>query len=154
MATVQVINLNRVLRTLVPATLHQPAVAELITDATLLGQRTAREGAPRDTAALARSILAEPKPLLGRVYTTLAYARPMEEGRRPGSRPPPPQALHGWLRRHGIPTGAAWVIARAIGRRGIKGRFFMKAAEAAVRRALPTLARQAAQRVEATWRRT
>jgi hypothetical protein len=152
MATVRVINLDRVLRNLVPQRLYYPAAAELIGRATTLGQRVAAEGAPKDTQALARSILADPQPLMGRVYTTLAYADVADKGRRPGSAPPPKQALYGWLDRHGIPRSAAWVIARAIGRRGVKGRFFWRAAERAVRQALPSMAQQAARAVESAWR--
>jgi len=37
---------------------------------------------------------------------------------------PPPDALSGWARRHGL-AGLEFVIARAIGRRGIKARPFL-----------------------------
>ena len=40
---------------------------------------------------------------------------------------PPPQALLGWIRRHGF-GGTAFQLARAIARRGIPGRWFMRAA--------------------------
>jgi hypothetical protein len=62
----------------------------------------------------------------GRVTTPLIYGAPVEFGRRPGKIPPPgPIAL--WLYRKGIVTdreqirAAAWLVARAIGRRGTKG---------------------------------
>ena len=48
----------------------------------------------------------------------------VEEGRRPGGRPPPPQTLVGWIRRHGLDV-SPFVLARAIGRRGIPAKPFM-----------------------------
>lgn len=148
--TVKVVNLERVLGKLAPV-LYLPAVVELIQSAALLAERTARSGAPRDTAALARSITSDVRPTAARVYSTLSYAGVMEEGRRPGARMPPPQSLLGWMARHGLAGVSPWVLARAIARRGVKGRFFMRSARDAVVNALPTLAQVAAKRVEQQW---
>lgn len=148
--TVVVTGVAPILAKLRPA-LYQPAIAELIQSAALLAERTARQGAPRDTAALARSITSEVQPFSARVYSTLSYAAVMEEGRRAGARMPPPQALAGWAARHGFAPGAVWALARAIARRGIRGRFFFRAARDAVVNALPTLTQAAARRVEAAW---
>jgi hypothetical protein len=54
------------------------------------------------------------------------YAGVMEYGRRPGSAPPPTAALIPWVLRHGMPVSAAYPIARAIGRRGLRGHFFFQ----------------------------
>lgn len=144
--------LEHVLSKLHPS-LYRPALTLLLKDAALHAERTAREGAPKDTSALARSITSEVKGTSARVYSTLAYASVMEEGRRPGARMPPPQALLGWLGRHGIPASFAFVVARAIGRRGIKGRFFMRAAKQALSRALPGMGDTALRRIHEEWRR-
>lgn len=137
-------------RKLGPA-LYERAMHDLLRDAALLGERVAREGAPRDTSALARSITHEVEPALARVYSTLGYAAVMELGRRPGARMPPLRALLPWMRRHGIPASAAFVLARAIAARGIRGRFFMRAARQAVERALPGLIARATRDVERRW---
>lgn len=131
---------------------------KLLLDASLLAQRTARERAPRDTGALQRSIAFEVKPFEARVYTPLVYAPVMEFGRKPGAKMPPPAALEGWVRRHwfgGVSRGnqnairsSAFVLARSISRRGIKGRFFMKAAHDRVKSEMPRLLREMAQRIE------
>lgn len=128
-----------------------PALTQLLTDAALLGTKVAREGAPRDTAALIRSIQSEVRPLSARVYTPLTYALTMEEGRRPGAKMPPPDALVGWIRRHGL-TVSPFVLARSIARRGIRGRFFMKAAKQAVQGAMPRFISEAAARIQARWK--
>lgn len=74
-----------------------------------------------------------PLSIVGKIGSTLTdeiYPEIMEFGRRPGKMPPP-SALERWV--HivlGVPNedapGVAFTVARAIGRRGIKGRFFMK----------------------------
>jgi hypothetical protein len=55
------------------------------------------------------------------------YARYVEEGRRPG-RMPPPAALEGWARRKTGSISAAFLIARAIGRRGTRPQPYLKPA--------------------------
>lgn len=88
--------------------------------------------------------------VVGRVGSSLKgeeYPAVMEFGRRPGSRMPPPEALVRWVhvkglagtysikthRRRGSKASqaeedlqVAFLIARAIGRKGIKGRFYMR----------------------------
>lgn len=72
----------------------------------------------------------------GQYATNSPYGWPVERGRRPGQ-PPPTEAIKLWVIRRGIATGKAadsiaYLIARAIGRRGTKGAFmFEKGAEAA-----------------------
>ena len=61
----------------------------------------------------------------GELTNAMKYAIVVEKGRRPGSTPPPVGPIALWLYRKGIVTdrskirGAAYVVARAIGRRGI-----------------------------------
>lgn len=77
-------------------------------------------------AATAVDIVSGPIELVGRVVNPLIYAWPVERGRRPG-KPPPPGPIAYWLYRKGIVTdrkkirSAAYLVARAIGRRGTKG---------------------------------
>lgn len=130
--------------------LYLPAVQELLSSASVLGERVARQRAPRDTGALARSLTHEVRPLSARVYSHLGYAAAVETGRAAGARMPPPAALEGWMRRHGL-RGSPFALARAIGRRGLRGRFFLRAAATAVGRQMPFLAGQAARTIEARW---
>lgn len=147
--TVTVEGLDRLKAKLTPA-LYLRAVADLLTNASLLAERIARQEAPKDTSALARSITSDVQPMSARVFSTLAYAVPVEFGRRPGARPPPSQALAGWAKRHGF-TGSLFVLARSIGRKGIKARPFMAKAKTAVEAALPGFIAAAARKVESTW---
>ena len=72
--------------------------------------------------------------LRGEVASPLAYARTVEYGRPPGSSIPPWRAgspLYLWTRRRvsvgdGEVERVSFLIARAIGRRGIRGRFMFR----------------------------
>lgn len=80
-----------------------------------------------DTSRYRNSIAYKPAVYAGRVArgswgTNLAYAPFIRFGRRAGAPPPPPGALLGWLRRHGIPESAEFAVAQAIARRGIPAR--------------------------------
>lgn len=64
------------------------------------------------------------------VYNRMPYSSVIEEGRRAGSSAPPKEAIEKWaLRRLGLSKDAAkqaaWPIARAIGRRGLRPRKVM-----------------------------
>ncbi len=86
---------------------------------------------PVDRGTLRRSLTHEVKAsgrdIVGKAGTNLDYARFVEEGRSPGKQPPT-SAIAGWAARHGIEPGAAFLIARAIGRRGTKPRPYLKPA--------------------------
>lgn len=130
--------------------LYTPALVALLTRLTLTAEAAARAGAPVDTAALARSITSQVTPSASRVFSTLAYMPVVELGRAPGSRPPPPEALRGWAMRHGF-TGSLWALARAIGRRGTRGRFFMRAAAKVAQQAVQGLLLKAVEDIEQAW---
>jgi phage gpG-like protein len=117
-----------------------------LTTSLLLIEGSARRNAAQDTRRLAGSITHEitgtyPQ-LVGRVGPTVRYGAVMEFGRRAGARMPPVDALLGWVRRHwtGTPLprrgerreamlrSRAFVIARAIGRRGIPARPYLQPA--------------------------
>lgn len=79
------------------------------------------------------------------------YALYVHEGVGPAvGRPafmPPPSSLEGWAARHGIPTdpGTLFVLARAIGRRGIPARKFL---ETPFRERVPGMLPRVAKRTE------
>ena len=148
--SIEVEGLDKLRRKLAPRT-YEKAVATLMEDIAIVGERTAKQRAPRDTGALKRSIHSDARPMSARIFSNLAYAVPVELGRGKGKRMPPPNALHGWLRRHGKPQSAAYVVARAIGKRGIKGRFFMKAAVDAIRFKMPSMVRRASDDIAKRW---
>ena len=135
-----------------PALIGVPML-KVIQTATREGQEIARSRAR--SSRIASSILAEAKPLFGRVHSALPQpqANVLEYGRRPGGRMPPPDVVATWAARNGIDPEAAFPIARAIARRGIRGRFFMRAARRHVRNRLPSLLGVAAREIEQRWRR-
>jgi len=66
------------------------------------------------------------------------YPVVMELGRQAGSKPPPPSALVRWVHLVIAPPAdqelsVAFVISRSIGRKGIKGKFYMKAGYEAIK---------------------
>lgn len=113
--------------------------------------------APVNAGHLSQSFLADPATqdggqeilngpeigsITGRVFSALPYAIVMDQGRRPGEKMPPVAAIELWVQRQlGIATEkerrkAAWAIAIAIHRKGIKARNF---AAAAIAKAQPTI---------------
>jgi hypothetical protein len=98
----------------------------------LKGQRQAVSTARHDTGDNRRrhthAVQRIPGGVIGTIGTNSPHGRYVEEGRAPGKMPPP-AALEGWARRHPqrgggrqLPLKArAFLIARAIGRRGLKG---------------------------------
>jgi len=113
--------------------------------------RQARLLSPVDTGALRASIVAtfqEGPRFTALVAPGVSYAPWVELGRAAGERMPPPQALEKWVLRHGFLGGkssrrrasasairsAAFVLARAIARRGIRPRPYMALAAAAAQR--------------------
>ena len=81
------------------------------------------EDARRDTSETAGSVGSEivagmGSVIIGKVGSNLPHAPfALEYGRLPGKMPPP-EKLEGWASRHGM-AGLEFVIARAIGRRGV-----------------------------------
>ena len=96
-----------------------------MTRSTAQVQHDAMATVPVDTGHLRRSITTDVTPFVGRVGTNVPYAEVVEKGRRAGAPMPPPAALGPWARRHGIPAGAVFAIALAIGRRGIPARPYL-----------------------------
>lgn len=106
-----------------------------------------------DRGELARSIkheLGAGTSLAGRVYTDKVYAVPAEYGRLPGAQPPT-APIADWLRRHGGDPARGYIVARAIGRRGTRGIFYMRRAADEGRQAAPPIMRQMADEIEKAW---
>ena len=118
------------------ATLRDPAVIQgplrrFLERSAQVVEARAKERVPVDTGRLRTSISRRVEPHRRRavVGSKLVYARPVEEGRRPGIWPPV-DALQPWARRHGFPAGraGAFLVARAISRRGIKAQPYLRPA--------------------------
>jgi hypothetical protein len=75
----------------------------------------------------------------------------VEYGRRAGARMPPPNALATWARRHGGID--PFVLARSIGRKGIKARPFLHPALRSAEDKIRSLLGAAAKEIEGLWRR-
>jgi len=149
---IQMEGLDDLRRKLSPRT-YEKAVATMMEDIAIVGERTAKQRAPRDTGALKRSIHSDARPLSARIFSNLSYAVPVEYGRKPG-KPPPVGALRGWGRRHGWnPYALAYVIGKygTKKRRGKRGRFFMKAALDIIRKDMPKFVRQASGDIAKRW---
>lgn len=85
--------------------------------------------------SIASEVIREgPGSIIGKVGSTLKdeeYPAVMEYGRKPGATMPPPEKLERWVHlKLGVPEekahGVAFTVARAIARRGIAGKFFLK----------------------------
>lgn len=87
-------------------------------------ESAAKDKAPVDTGRLRAAI--ETKVSNGgftyEVYPTVTYAAALEFGTR--AHFPPPAALAGWARRHGM-SGKEYLIARAVSRKGTKKQPFL-----------------------------
>lgn len=129
---------DRVLRKLKPE-LYRPRVARALAEAAQVGQKAARSGFDSASPAV-RAISTDKKPMMSRVFSAMPKKRTLsiEEGRRPGEPLLHPDALQGWMRRRGV-SESVWTIARGIRARGVKGRFFMKAAHDKTAVAMPLL---------------
>lgn len=96
--------------------------------------RAAKRNAPKAFSNLTNSIRAEQVGELHfRVATGVNYARAVEEGRKPGPMPGTANGLMEWVKQKTRQTGreldrTTFLIARAIGRRGIKPQPYMQPA--------------------------
>jgi len=113
------------------------AIRDVLEEAGDIVSAEARDLAPRDTGRGIRSI----RPRVRRNHVDIEafdYMVVLDQGRRAGARQPPVDAIRPWLLRQqgrGRLRGAnAYVIARAIGRRGIRPRRYFLAAARTLRR--------------------
>lgn len=107
--------------------LHGEPMLEAFRDCTLIVLRDAKIAAPVDTGRLRASITPEVRSegddVLGIVGTNVVYAPYIELGTR--AHMPPLAALSTWAARHHT---SAYLVARAIARRGLKARRFLQGA--------------------------
>lgn len=109
------------------ADLHGAPMLQGMKKAALVVERGAKVYAPTDTGRLRASIASEVrvegiggKTVTGVVGSNVVYAAAQELGAR--AHFPPPGVLDAWARRHGM---NALLVARAISRRGMKGKHFL-----------------------------
>ena len=126
--------------------LYRGPVEELIRDASVFATREAREGA-RGLGAVADSLHAEAHGFAMRISSRNPAAIIAEFGRRPGAKAPPPNAFA----RYGDES-VRFAIARAVARRGLKGRFFIRRTRERLRSSeLPRLVALAAKKIGSKW---
>jgi len=148
--SMQFLGTEQVQRKLTPDT-YLPSVRDLLRDASIYATREAQREAGRDLGAIAQSIGAVVTPMSVTVSSRHPGAVAAEFGRRAGTPPPPASALRDWAARHGL-SGLEFVLARAIGQRGIKGRFFMRRARERLQQIeMPRLLSKAASEIERKW---
>jgi hypothetical protein len=85
-----------------------------------------------DTGHLAGTIFAKPSQT-GETVTAMygasaAYALPVDQGRKAGSKMPPQGALLPWMTAHGIPASAEFAVRKKIARDGIPAHPFVSKA--------------------------
>lgn len=126
---------------------------ELFTEAARIGQRAATDNIDGGRGIAVRSIGSRVEPLQMRVFSAMAPARSrsIDQGRKPGQlwRSIFAQIIR-WKAAVGHPDSAV-DIAKGIQRRGVKGRFFKRAAVDAVNNALPGLLRTAKGKAVRWW---
>jgi hypothetical protein len=134
-------------------TIARPALERVVQRSAPIAEKLAQAGAPRDTGGIAQSIHAQAHGLEMNVRSTHPGALVVEFGRH-STQMPPVGVLRAWAARHGIDESAVFPIARAIARRGIKGRFFMQRVRERLRDIeIPNLLKRAADEIEDAWRR-
>lgn len=104
---------------------HGAPMADAMQKATLLVSNSAKRYSPVDMGGLRASITPEVRAtwreVTGVVGSNLKYAPYMELGTKPHW--PPLKAVEVWARRHGL---SAFLVARAIARKGTKARRFLQ----------------------------
>lgn len=93
-----------------------------LTRSAVLLEGKVKENTPVDTGRLRASITHKVEPFRAIVGTNVHYAPHVEFGTKPHW--PPLAPLQPWAQRHGFPAGreGAWLVARAIARRGTRAR--------------------------------
>ena len=142
-------------KTAAPASWLGPALRTMLTKSALAVESNAKKLVPVDTGTLRRTITHPVAgglmPLVATVGTNAPYAVVVHEGRRAGAPAPPSGKLLSWMSRHGMDPKSAFVVARAIGRKGIKGRPFLKNGFEASRSAIDGYSAAFQRDVEIMW---
>ncbi len=150
--SVQFSGFQEALRKIDGNTLLAAPLRRALTQSALLVEGNAKRLVPVDTGNLRRSITyrvdSRPIPLFAEIGTNAPYAVFVHEGRKAGKMPPT-SALLGWARRHGRNPFA---VARSIGRRGIRGKPFLRNALTQARGQIQAFLSDAAREIEAAWK--
>jgi hypothetical protein len=146
---ITVVGVDRLRKKLAPK-LADEAMAGLIRTASREAEDYAKARA-RGVQSVINGIHLEPHGLTADLKSMHPASLFIETGRRPGAPPPPSAALVGWMAERGI-TASPWVIARAISRRGIRGRFFMRGAKSRFRTRLRSYLKQAEADIQKAWK--
>ena len=115
--------------------ISNPLLTNGMLTATRLVRDSAAANAPSFSGELAGSmssrVTSDRSVVIGEVYSSASnpiYPLVMEYGRTPGKKPPPTSAIVVWVEAVLGDASLAYVVARSIGRKGIKGKHFLKRA--------------------------
>lgn len=135
-----------------PALVKGP-VRDFLAKAAFTVEAAGKAKAPIDTGRLRASIGTRLTPTSAIVGTPLLYAPHVEYGTKPHF--PPPAALQPWARRHGFPKGmaGAYMVARAIAKRGTRAQPFMRPALAQSMATIRRLYNEMMRDIEQRWGR-
>ena len=137
------------------------AIFNIIVRISAFAQAIAKKEAPADIGNLRNSIFRiRPRPpqFKGGIQTNVGYALIMEDGRRPGTFPPV-GAITRWVSRKRKDFGikkseirsVAFLVGRAISRRGIKGRKYFDKALKVTTAKLPEFSRKLGIEIKGAW---
>ena len=112
----------------------------------------AKRRSPVDTGRLRASIATDVQPFMVSIGSNVKYAPFVEFGTRPHF--PPLQAMQPWARRHGFPSGnaGAFLVAKAIARRGTKPKPFLVPALVNSLRQINIWLEDLGKEIEARWK--
>lgn len=143
-ATIDPAALARTRERMTSPALWGPPVERLIDEGADLVLREAQTNA-RDLGGIPSSLTREGTGLAARVVSDHPGALVREFGRRAGKRLPPIDTLA----RYG---GVAFLIARAIAKRGFEGRFYLRRAREHLNREMPAMIDRTERAIAARWR--
>lgn len=161
MITVRIENLSRwETRLAAGDPIVREELARAMESATLRYERGQKEHIQQDTRTAFRSIVSEVHTTETRVRGVVGilrgpavqYGRVLNEGRTAGKPPPPVAPIAAWLRRKGGDPALAYVVARAIGKRGTKGSHFIEKSISESHAKAVQLFREASRRIVARLR--
>lgn len=126
---------------------------QFLTRSVVLLEGEVKKETPVDTGRLRASITHKVEPFRAIVGTNVTYAPHVEFGTKPHW--PPLAAMQPWAQRHGFPAGrqGAFLVARAIARRGTRARRMFQKGVAASRPRIMQMWRRVGGQIQARWRR-
>ena len=147
--TMRVEGMERLQKHLADPALLKGPIHEFLQKAGFLVEGRAKEKAPVDTGRLRASISSRAEETKAVIGSPVQYAPWVEFGSRPHF--PPVSALETWARRHGFGKGGAFLIARAISRRGGKAQPYLVPALLESKGDIEGLLRETANEIEKNW---